>query len=59
MCVCEGCGDGYFLADCQDSTITCCISNRPVARRRQDRHIGLTCVVVHMGIPGISYLRPT
>ena len=23
----------------------------------QDRHIGLTCVVVHMGVPGISYLR--
>ena len=21
----------------------------------QDRHIGLTCVVVHMGVPGISH----
>ena len=22
----------------------------------RDRHIGLTCAVVHMGVPGISYI---
>ena len=25
----------------------------------QDRHTGLTCAVVHMGVPGIFYLPPT
>ena len=24
-----------------------------------DRHIGLTCAMVHMGVPGISYLCPS
>ena len=26
---------------------------------RRDRHIGLKYVGVHMGVPGIFYLRPT